>query len=356
MRQKINVRVIAAASLLLAAQSQALNIFEDQYGHKMDLYGEIGTGGHFGADYEYGEFYTDETFVDDTFSSLGIKGTYDNIYYKLEMDYQRENWKGGSGDMVLAVDKSFFGYRITPKHSLEFGLTDTAFDAYDKYGDFTFDTTVETGEAGDQSSTLKYDGQLGYIKFGSSYSYRGKSESGSELGNIYNGYIGFFHDIFSVVVGTERRVGSDGLSKYGKQELTGLGMRLNVTEALSFGVNGYQEEEYISQEKQPIDLSDVENSEYRYNQYEPLDRSGWLISSKYVFNEKWEVVASHNNEEHEEWDDKGSVFIDQPSWGAVRNWQTFGVNFRPHRSVIFSAEVNTGEAAQDLYAYTRIYF
>ncbi len=357
MKHRFKAPFLVVLSCLMTTPSWALNLFEDQYGHKVDLYGEIGTGGHFGADDEYGEFYSDDAFIDDSFSSLGIKGTYENLYYALEMDYQRENWQGGSGDMVFGVDKSYFGYRILPGHSIEVGLTDTAFDKYDHYGDFTFDITVETGEAGDQDRTIKYQGEFGYLKFATSYSHMGRSTSGAELGNITNGYIGFFSDRFSVVLGAEGRLGSKGESKYGQQKLYGLGMRVKATKALSFGINGYQEEEYISQKSYVVDNSDPLNIEKQYNQFEKLDRSGWLISSKYTFNEKWEVVASHNFEQYEEWDEDSPYWSGtEYSWGKEREWQTLGVNFKPYPSVVFAAEANQGEAAQVLYAYTRIYF
>ncbi len=355
-----NTLALFAISILVSAQSYGLNIYEDQYGHNIDLYGEIGNGAHFDADNQYQEFNSNESFIDDSFAALGIKGTYDTFYYKLEMDYGRENWQGGSGDMVLSIDKSYFGIKMTDNHALEFGLTDTAFDDYDSYGDFTFDTTVETGDAGDQDSTIKYEGQLGYLKFGSSFSYKGQSNSGSELGNITNGYFGFFSDVFSMVLGAESRVGSEGVSKYGKQQLAGAGIQLHITDSLAFGVNGYLEEEFLAVDEQTNNEETIigEEKVYVYNQYQKLERKGWLVSSKFKFNEKWEVTASHNFEEHEEWDEFTPGFGNETkyTWGKERIWQTLGINFKPYPFVVMAAEASAGEADQTLYAYTRIYF
>ena len=353
------VLAIMATTVFISNQSHGLNIYEDQYGHKIDLYGEIGNGGHFNADNKYGEFNSDEEFIDDSFASLGIKGTYDKIYYKLEMDYLRENWQGGSGDMVLEIDKGYFGYLFTSNHALEMGLTDTAFDDYDSYGDFTFDTTVETGEASDQGSTIKYEGQWGYLKFGSSFSFKGKSESGSELGNVSNGYLGLFTDALSIVAGLETLQGSEGVSKQGKKKLAGLGLRLNLGDSFSIGLNGFYEEEYLARSRTPISTaSNNDEFTYIYNQYEKLENKGWLASSKVTFNEKWELVMSHNYEEYGQWDESNTQFGDvtKYTWGKERVWQTLGINFKPYPSVIIAAEGSVGEADQSLYAYTRIYF
>ena len=132
---------------------------------------------------------------------------------------------GGSGDMVLAIDKMFIGYEFIENHAIEFGLTDTALDDYDKFGDFTFDTTVETGEAGDQANTLKYEGSLSDFKMGVSYSYDGQSASGSALGDVVNGYVGYFSQYIDIAVGAETRTGSKGESKYGEQVLFAAGLR-----------------------------------------------------------------------------------------------------------------------------------
>ncbi|WP_281223416.1 porin [Photobacterium sanguinicancri] len=348
---------VCISTLLASTSLQAANIYQNENGDNLNLYGEVGVGGHFGANFEYGEFFKDQAYIDDSFATLGVKGKNGQLVYRLELDFERENWKYGSGDMVLSIDKMFIGYALNDYHYVEFGLTDTAFDDYDKWGDFTFDTTVETGEAGDQDATVKYEGTYGSFKLGTSYSYNAKSSSGSLLGDVVNGYFGYFGSRFSAVVGLEGRGGAEGESKYGKQKLAGLGMRFAVTDNFHLGFNGYIEDEDIAQTKIPTDITDPNNSVHLYNDYQTLYRKGALISGKYEFTPQWEMTGSANYEAYEEWD-KDSEFWDtkEHSWGSSRTWGTLGVNFKPTPSSIIALEANAGDAAQDVYAYTRIYF
>ncbi len=351
---------IALSSLFVGTAAQAVTVYQADNGDKVEVYGEVGVGGHFGANYESGEFYRDKNFIDDSFATFGVKGTKEDVYYRLELDYQRENWKYGSGDMVLAIDKLFLGYKLDKHNSIEVGLTDTAFDDYDKYGDFTFDTTVETGEAGDQGSTLKYEGRFDTIRLGVSYSYESESSSGSALGDIVNGYVGYFGKQLSAVVGMEMRAGSDSESKYGEQILYGFGMRYNVNEKLALGVNAFFEQEDIAKVKAAShkDPSNSENNTYVYSEYTKLENKGGLISVRYKLADKWELTGSYNYEEYESWDihSTNHTGTKTPEWGTERVWQTVGVNYKPFRSVVFSFEKNFGESAQSAYAYARVYF
>jgi len=362
---------IALSSLFVGTAVQAVTIYDNDNGDVIKLYGEVGVGGHFNPDYEYGEFVesplnenkngygTDTSYIDDSFATIGVKGTYQEVYYRVELDYERENWAYGSGDMVLAIDKLFIGYNIAENHAIEVGLTDTAFDDYDKYGDFTFDTTVETGEAGDQENTVKYEGKIKSFKLGVSYSYQGESSSGSALGDIVNGYVGYFGKTISAVIGVEQRAGSAGESKYGEQILLGFGARYNVNDKLSFGVNAYIEDEDIAQNKTNlvIDPTNSDNDVTVYNDYQTFQNKGALVSARYKLSAKWEVTGSYNFEEYEQWAiDNAENGATPYSWGNERTWGTIGVNFRPSSSVVFAIEGNVGEAAQDAYAYGRVYF
>lgn len=353
---------IALSSLFLGATAQAVTIYEEG-GDKLSLYGEAGVGGHFNPHYEYGEFMeypllgneeygSDRHYIDDSFATMGIKGNYQQFYYRLELDYERRNYGGGDGKMGLAVDKLFIGYHITKNHAIEVGVTDTAYDDYDKYGDFTFNTTVETGEAGDQANTIKYEGTINQFKLGISYSYQAQSSSGAALGDVTNGYVGYFGDTISAVVGIEYRSGSAGESRFGDQMLYGFGARYEVTDALSLGINAYIEDEKIGK-KAPAGSAPVTV----YNNYQTLRNQGALISGRYKFSEKWEVTASYNFEEYEKWSiynfENGGK---KHSWGDTRTWGTVGVNFRPLSLVILAIEADAGESAQDLYAYGRVYF
>lgn len=351
----------ALSTLLLGVQAQAATVYEKENGDNLKVYGEVGVGGHIGADFEYGEFYQDDkSYIDDSFATLGIKGRNGQVYYRLEADFERENWAYGSGDMVLAIDKVFIGYHVTENHAIELGLTDTALDDYDKYGDFTFDTTVETGEAGDQENTIKYEGDIDNLRMGLSYSYESESSSGAALGDIFNGYVGYFSNRVDVVVGAETRLGSEGESKYGQQMLFTLGSRLYVNEQLAFGINGYFEKEDIAQDATPIDYDPAtDETTYSYNDYQTLTNKGGLVSARYKFNKVIEFTSSANYEAYEAWDVDSAYGVapdDEYSWGKERIWGTFGVNYKPTGAVVFAVEANVGEAAQDVYAYSRVYF
>lgn len=65
---KRNAVAIAISSLFMATAVNAATIYEDDNGDFLKLYGEVGVGGHVGANYEYGEFYTDEKATSMTLS------------------------------------------------------------------------------------------------------------------------------------------------------------------------------------------------------------------------------------------------------------------------------------------------
>lgn len=48
-------------ALLTAANAQAATIYEKENGDTLKIYGEVGVGGHLGADYDSGEFFEDES-------------------------------------------------------------------------------------------------------------------------------------------------------------------------------------------------------------------------------------------------------------------------------------------------------
>ena len=326
-------KTVICISLITAINAQAATIYKNENGDTLKIYGEVGVGGHIGADYESGEFFEDESYIDDSFATIGAKGTNDDFYYRLELDFQRENWAYGSGDIVLDIDKVFMGYMLNDNHAIEYGLTDTALDDYDKFGDFTFDTTVETGEAGDQENTIKYEGSASDFKMGVSYSYDGKSSSGSALGDIINGYVGYFSKYADIVVGAETRLGSDGESKYGDQTLYTLGLRAYITDSFTIGLNGFIENE---------DIGNDAVTSGTFTDYETTENKGALISARYKVTSKVELTASANYEEYE-----GS---EEDKWG------TLGISYKPSRSVVVALEGNVGDAAQDAYLYSRVYF
>ncbi len=342
---------IALATMFSAGAVNAVTLDGASKGDHVRLYGEVGVGGHFetNPDYNHDEFWDTKGYVDDSFATMGVEGQRQQFTYRLELDYQRRNWLGGDGEFELAIDKMYVGYKFTEQQWIELGLTDTAFDDFDHYGDFTFNKSVETGEAGDQENTIKYQADFGELIFGASYSYDGEHKSGAAQGDIINGYVGYMSDLFSVVIGLETRGGSNGVSKYGEQEQIGFGARLKVMPELVLGVNGFIEDE---------DLATRKSGEV-YLDYQTFRNKGLTVSAKYDLTDRWEVISSVNHEEYEGWDLIGPNYDYSklpPEYGKERRWASLGVNYRPARDIVLSLEGRVGEAPEAAYAYARMYF
>ncbi|BDY05580.1 hypothetical protein F0521_26210 [Ferrimonas sp. YFM] len=342
---------IALATLLGAGSVHAVTLDQNGDGDYLRFYGEVGVGGHIDTnpDYNHDEFYDTKGYVDDSFATMGVTGQRKQFTYRLELDYQRRNWLGGDGEFELAIDKMYIGYAFTDQQWIEVGLTDTAFDDYDHFGDFTFNKSVETGEAGDQENTVKYQAEFDHLIFGASYTYEGEHKSGALQGDIVNGYFGWMSDFLSVVVGLEARGGSDGISKYGEQQQVGLGVRLQVMPKLALGFNGFLEDEDLATRKS----GDV------YLGYETFRNYGLTLTSKYDLADRWEIIASANHEEYEGWDLIGPNFDyseQPPEYGKDRRWGSIGFNYRPAKDIVLSLEGRFGEAPEAGYAYARMYF
>ncbi|MBY6187105.1 porin [Marinobacter hydrocarbonoclasticus] len=342
---------IALASVLPATVCQAITLQENDNGDYLQLYGEVGVGGHIAtnSDYNFDEFYDAKGYVDDSFATLGIRGQQDKFLYRLELDYQRENWLGGSGEFALDIDKLYVGYAFTPQQWIELGLTDTAFDDYDHFGDFTFNKSVETGEAGDQENTVKYQAEFDYLILGASYSYEGKHKNGDLQGDIVNGYVGFMSELFSIVIGAEARGGSSGISKYGEQQLLGVGARLQVMPKFMLGFNGFIEDEDLATHR----AGDT------FLEYETFRNWGATVSAKYEYSRSLELIASYNHEQYESWDVESPNYdFDElpPEFGKERTWGSVGFNYWPAVNIVLSLEGRIGEAPEAGYAYARVYY
>lgn len=263
--------------------------------------------------------------------------------------------------MVLHIDKAWLGYRLNQNHYVEFGLTDTAFDDYDAFGDLTLDRGADlTGEAGDQDRTIKYEGKYQNFALGVSYSYRGESSSGAALGNITNGYLGYFGEQFSLVLGAEKRNGSAGESKYGEARIYGLGARYSVTENILLGINGFIEFEDLGECTTTSDPW-VEQAKMVCNRYQEFENKGGVVSLQYSLNEHWDLVGSVQYEEYQAWDrdDQDKWGKDQVLWeeiGKSRTFQTLGVRYKPNRSSAIEIEGYTGESYQNVYAKASVFF
>ncbi|WP_232280805.1 outer membrane protein transport protein [Vibrio sp. 16] len=119
----------------------------------------------------------------------------------------------------------------------------------------------------------------------------------------------------------------------------------------------FREEEYIGTcaQKKPNEFGVPEC--VLYNDYKPQNNEGYLASAKYVLNPQWEFTASYNYEEYEQWAiDNEANGAEESDWGDERVWTTLGVNYKPTPSSVIAFEVNGGEAAQQAYAYARVYF
>ncbi|ABZ76788.1 conserved hypothetical protein [Shewanella halifaxensis HAW-EB4] len=348
---KKTIIAITLSSSFAMGISQAATIYNHDNGDTLNIYGEMGVGGHIGAnsDYNHDEFFDTKGYVDDSFATLGVTGKQSNFLYRLEIDYQRENWLGGSGELALAIDKLYLGYAFDEYQWIEFGLTDTAFDDYDHFGDLTFNKSIETGEAGDQENTVKYQAEFTNLRYGVSYTYEGEHKAGFLQGDIVNGYIGYFSDYFSAVIGAEARGGSNGISQYGEQQLLGLGMRVSVLPKLMLGFNGFIEDEDIATRK----------SGDTYLEYETFRNYGAMLSAKYQLSESWEIISSYNYESYEGWDIEGPNYDYEelpPVFGKDRIWGSLGFNFSPANNIVLSLEGRVGEAPEAAYAYARVYF
>ncbi|WP_342651763.1 porin [Vibrio metschnikovii] len=361
-RKSALLLALSAVFLALSATSHAARLYSADNGDYMDVFGEVGVGGYFGNKAKFNQFNSDESFIDDTLATLGAKGQVSGIHYRLELDYVRENWPNGSGDMVTEVDKAWLGYRLSPQHNIEIGLNDTAFDDYDAFGDLTIEGGVETQEAGDQSRTIKYEGHyFDLIRVGLSYSYRAESSSGAALGNLVNGYVGYFSDPLSIVFGAEKRNGSGGESRLGEKTLYGIGLRYALSDNILLGVNGFIEYQDEAQRRTLIkEAVGDKPAVYQFNNYEQLKNQGGLISVQYSLTPQWDLIGSVNYEKYQSWD-KFDQYWDEhqdrwDSWGASRTWQTVGVRYKPSRSAVIELEANIGEAHYESYAKARIFF
>ena len=95
------------------------------------------------------------------------------------------------------------------------------------------------------------------------------------------------------------------------------------------------------------------------NDYQTLQNKGGLISARFKYTPQIHFTGSLNYEAFEEWDIESEFGVSpdkEYSRGKERTWSTIGIIYKPSKSVTFALEGNFGEAAQDAYAYSRVYF
>ncbi|WIH24884.1 hypothetical protein [Photobacterium damselae] len=222
---KKTLLAITVSSLFLCGISQAGTVYKNDNGDRLDIYGGAEVGGTIVGNKNKSPFGDkSKTYVDDSFATIGIKGQTGNFYAKFELDAERTDWTYENNFRVV-IDKVYVGYKFTPKQSIEFGRTDTAYDHYDAFGDFSNELADAVSEAGDQDNTIKYQGQFDNIKVGISYSAKGwdfeqdaqsmYDENGiflnkkgsyitdSREGEVINGYVGYFSDNFTLLAAGE---------------------------------------------------------------------------------------------------------------------------------------------------------
>lgn len=210
------VVALAVATALTGFNVSAGTVYKNENGDFLKVYGGAEVGGAIVADKDKGAFKSNQTYVDDSFATIGLKGQTGNMYAKFELDAERTNWTK-ENNFQLVMDKVYVGYNLAPKHSIEFGRTDTAYDHYDAFGDFSNELAAEISEAGDQDNTLKYRGQYESFKFGISYStegWDGETDADgkpvsytyitdSRFGAVTNGYLGYFGESITVIGAAE---------------------------------------------------------------------------------------------------------------------------------------------------------
>lgn len=320
---------LLVCSLFAASSVNAVTLYQGENGDSVDLIGSFEVGGYFGKDYndegrkwEYDSFYSDDTFM-----SFGIKVKTGQIYSHLDLDFERQTWTT-ENEFQMVLDKALVGWQFENGDKVEFGRTDTAYDHYDAMGDFTVDAAGEVSEAGDQDSTLKYRGSFADYKYGISYSTQGWDhyQTDSRIGEVVNGYFGYFGDSLDVLVAAET-VDERG-------DIYSLHARGSVGPVRLGG--------FISQ-------SDIEESEVKdtSDALTMVASVGYDISDKLAVNVVYTDVDV-DTENREMGDDGFRKWIDD-------SWVAANVIYKYRSNIQIGAEFVTG-GEQGSYGYGKVYY
>ena len=317
----MNKTVLAVAfASLFAGTAQAATVYKNDNGDYMKVYGGAEVGGSIVSDTDKSPFGPDTTFVDDSFATIGLKGQTGDIYAKFELDAERQDWTK-ENNMRVVIDKAYVGYKFAKGHSVEFGRTDTAYDHVDGFGDVTNELGIGISEAGDQDSTLKYRGQFGNIKVGISHSLEGWDgttdefghpekytyETDSLFGQVTNGYIGYYADEFTVLVGAESGDETEIYSLHGKAKLG------------KFTLAG---------------LVFDETKNFDGDKSKEVNEVGANIGGKYALTDQLNLLASVNYTDVDKYDDAAY-------YGVV------GAEYKYARNIKLAAEVAIGDVLKD---------
>lgn len=314
-------------SSLVAGTAQAATIYKNDNGDNIKVYGGAEVGGTFVSDTDESPFKSGTTYVDQSFATIGLKGQTGNFYGKFEVDAEREDWTADN-NLRIVIDKIMVGFKFADHHALEFGRTDTAYDKVDSFGDMTNELGAGISEAGDQDNTIRYIGNFGSIKMSVSHSLEGwdggtyekdtYSDEGKLIGlkgelikNSYitdslygavtNGYIGYYGDDFTVILGGEKGKETEIYSAHAEMEFD------------NFTLGGL-----------------VFDQTKNFNGGKDKNTIGANIGGKYALNDKTNLIATFNYE-----DTKGDA--DANIYGV------FGADYMYAKNVKLAAEIAAGD-------------
>jgi hypothetical protein len=310
---KYSTLALALASILSVGAASAATVMEADNGDFLKIYGGAEIGGTIVSDKDKTPFGPTKTFVNDSFLTIGAKGQTKDIYFKFEIDAEHTDWTA-ENSMRLVIDKAYVGYKLSKSQSIEFGRTDTAYDHYDAFGDYTNELAAGVSEAGDQDETLKYRAQFGDIKVGISHSLEGwdvETAGGrdyitdSREGKVTNGYVGYFTKGFTVLAAAETVDDrGDIYSVHGEVNL----------DKLSLG--GF------------VSVSDRRGGD-------GSDANTYVLSTKYKLTDKLSLIAAANMVSPE------ATGQDDATWGVI------GAEYKYARNIKLAAEIAQGDVLED---------
>lgn len=308
---KQSLLALTIASIFAAGAANAATVMKADNGDFLKIYGGAEIGGTIVSDKDETPFGPKKTFVNDSFLTIGAKGQTKDIYFKFEIDAEHQDWKEDNS-MRLVIDKAYVGYKLSKTQSIEFGRTDTAYDHYDAFGDYTNELAAGVSEAGDQDETLKYQAQYGDIKVGISHSLEGwdvETAGGrdyvtdSREGKVTNGYVGYFTKGFTVLAAAET-VDDRGeiYSVHGEVKLDKLALGGFVSQSDRRGAD--------------------------------KDSTTYVASAKYALTDKLSLLAAGN-----------VVNADKDS--ADAEWVVLGAEYKYAKNIKLAAEIAQGEVLKD---------
>ncbi|WP_411991117.1 hypothetical protein [Agarivorans sp. DSG3-1] len=324
-RNAIAFSIAALLGMGLTTSVSAITLYETAEGDYVKLNGRIEVGGWFGKSHnDLGEEWTwYQGYADDTFADISFEGRTGDVYGVLDIDFERMTWTQDN-EFQTVLDKVYVGWEFLPEHFVEFGRNDTAYDDVDSHGDFSVDSAREVKEAGDQDNTIKYQGSYNNVQMGMSYSLRGWDEylTDSREGAVFNGYVGYFANNWSLLFGGETA------KEYGEI------YSLHGTYFLGdWGFGG---------------LVSVEDRQEE-NGYLSQDNIIAVLSASYQITSTVEAVVTYSNIS---FDEEYKYYEEEQ---VNEDWFTVGVNYHYRPNVRLAAEVTSG-GEDGTFSYAKLYY